>query len=42
MLPNQVDRDVIVKYLSFLKKSNLGIVTRGMALIHLRTFHKNQ
>lgn len=39
ILPNQIDRTVIVKYLSFLSKSNLSIVTRKMALIHLKTFH---
>lgn len=37
--PNQIDRVVIVKYLSFLAKSNLSIATRNMALIHLKTFH---
>ena len=39
ILPDQIDRSVIIRYLSFLARGNLGIVTRSMALIHLRTFH---
>ncbi len=38
-LPDEIDRGVIIKYLSFLAKSNLSVMTRSMALIHLRTFH---
>ncbi len=39
IFPHQVDRSVIIKYISYLAKSNLSVVTRSMALIHLRTFH---
>jgi len=39
LLPNQITRKIIVEYISYLAKSTLGTVTRGMALIHLRTFH---
>lgn len=38
-LPNQINRGVMVQYVSFLKNSNFGAVTRSMALVHLRTFH---
>lgn len=39
ILPHQIDRSVIIKYLTFLSKNNFSIVTRIMALVHLRTFH---
>jgi integrase len=39
LLPEQVNRKIIVEYISYLAKSSLGTVTRGMSLIHLRTFH---
>lgn len=39
ILSHQIDRKIIIKYLSFLARSNFGIVTRSMAIVHLRTFH---
>ncbi len=39
LLPQQVDRRIIVHYISYLNRSHFSLVTRNMALIHLRTFH---
>lgn len=39
MAPADINREFIVKYIEFLARSKLGIVTRSMSLIHLRTFH---
>jgi integrase/recombinase XerD len=34
-----INREVIINYITYLAKSRLGLVTRSMSLIHLRTFH---
>jgi len=39
ILPNEINRSVILKYIHHLAKLELSISTRSIALIHLRTFH---
>ncbi len=39
ILPTDINRKLIVKYISFLASSNIGIVSKNMCLTHIRTLH---